>query len=227
MTVSIHQPLYLPYFGLFQKIYESDVFVFLDDVQYSNDNWQDYNVIKTPQGITRIRIPVDGKFGDRICDIRTKDELGWKKKHLKTIEYNYKRAPHFHEVVGVVFPLIREEYQSLSELNEAVITGIVHRLHIKTRILRSSEICAEGKKEERVINICKQVGATTYLSGTGASVYQEKRDFERAGLKLRYITLKKPEYRQLWGSNADGLSFLDYLMNVGFVLPAEWRGGQE
>ena len=59
MIVAIHQPLYLPYYGFFQKAAQADTFVFLDNVQYSNNNWQDYNTIKTPQGTMRLRVPVE------------------------------------------------------------------------------------------------------------------------------------------------------------------------
>ena len=86
MVISIHQPDYIPYLGYFYKMSQSDKFVFLDDAQYSNDNMHNWNKIKTPQGELRLKIPVENHLGDAINKVRTKDELGWREKHLKTIE---------------------------------------------------------------------------------------------------------------------------------------------
>ena len=95
MIVSIHQPDYLPWLGYFNKIALSDVFIFLDDAQFSTDNIHNWNRIKSPQGELKIKIPVEQKLGYKINEVRTKDELGWREKHLKSISMFYKRAPFF------------------------------------------------------------------------------------------------------------------------------------
>ncbi len=90
MVISIHQPNYFPWLGYFYKIAQSDVFVLLDDVQFSNEGMHNYHYIKTPQGSLRLKIPVEQHIGDLIMEVKTKDFLGWKEKHIKTIEANYK-----------------------------------------------------------------------------------------------------------------------------------------
>ena len=92
MKISIHQPDYISYLGYFYKISKSDIFVFLDDAQFSNDNMHHWNRIKTPQGECRLKIPVEQHLGDPINRVRTKDELKWKQKHLKTLEMNYTKS---------------------------------------------------------------------------------------------------------------------------------------
>jgi hypothetical protein len=87
--VSIHQPNYIPWLGYFYKIAQADIFVFLDDVQFSNQGMQNYHYIKTPQGPFRRKIPVKKTFGENINQVLINNDLDWRKKHLKTIEVNY------------------------------------------------------------------------------------------------------------------------------------------
>ena len=106
MKVAIHQPDYIPYLGFFYKMYKSDLFIYLDDAQFSNEAAHNFNKIKTPQGVLRVKFPVEMKFGDPINHVRPKDELKWKERHLKTIEMNYKKAPFFSDI----YPSLKEVY---------------------------------------------------------------------------------------------------------------------
>ena len=46
MKIAIHQPEHFPYMGFFQKMKAADVFVILDDVQYTKGNFQNRNRFK-------------------------------------------------------------------------------------------------------------------------------------------------------------------------------------
>ena len=141
MVVSIHQPDYIPWLGLFYKMSLSDVFVYLDDAQYSNEAAHNFNVIKTANGEFRLKFPVDYKFGDTILEVRPKDELKWKEKHLKTIELNYKKAPFFDEIFPNFKETLMAEYKNVAELNIAINNFIANGFGIlPKRILRSSEM---------------------------------------------------------------------------------------
>lgn len=223
MIVAIHQPLYLPYYGFFQKAAQADTFVFLDNVQYSNNNWQDYNTIKTPQGTMRLRVPVEVRFGQKICEARPRDELRWAAKHKKVIEMNYRRAKHFEEVSSSIFGIIGSPHSSLAELNVALCREFIRRMGLKTNLVLASSLQVSGKKEGLVIDICKELKATEYLSGRGAAAYQQGDHFTENGIELTYLEPKEPSYKQLWGTPAAGLSFLDYFMNSGFRRPVEWE----
>ena len=113
MIISIHQPDYIPYLGYFYKISKSDKFVFLDDAQFSNNNMHNWNKIKTPQGELRLKIPVAQSLGDSIMSVRTKDELKWKEKHLKTIEMNYSKSTFFLEFFPECKKLLLKEYNNI------------------------------------------------------------------------------------------------------------------
>lgn len=216
MKVSIHQPDYIPYLGYFYKIYLSDAFVYLDDAQYSNNNLHDKNKIKTANGEVTLKIPVEHSFGDPINKVKTRDNLGWKQKHLKTILMNYKKAPCFEEIYPQFEELLMRDYESLSELNIAVNNFFIKGFSLTDKIYRSSDLGLTSLREERVIDICASLGADEYISGHGASVYQEEEHFSERGIKLTYTDYQPIEYNQLWKEFIPNMSALDYVLNCGF-----------
>ncbi len=215
-VVAIHQPDYIPWLGLYYKMAHSDIFVYLDDAQYSNEADHNVNVIKTANGAFRLKIPVEQHLGNLINEVRTKDELRWKEKHLKTIQMNYSKAPHFKEIFPGFEKVILSDYKSISELNMAINTFICSGFGIKPKIILSSDMPITTVREERVIDICKYVGGDEYLSGNGARVYQTEEHFTDKGLKLSYLDYKPIEYSQLWGEFLPCMSAIDYIFNCGF-----------
>ena len=218
-TISIHQPNYIPWLGYFYKIDQSDVFVFLDDAQFSNEGMQNYHYIKTPQGSYRLKIPVNSKFGENINEIKTRDELGWKKKHLRTIEMNYKKAKHFEEVFSDYSSLLSDNYSDLSHLDISIIKHICIKFGISTDFINSSQMELNTKREEKVLDICSALNSNIYYSGTGAKAYQDEENFNKRGIELRYSVFKPFEYPQLWGDFQSNVSVIDYLMNCGY----DWK----
>lgn len=215
-TIAIHQPNYIPWLGYFYKIFQSDVFVFLDDVQYSNEGMQNYHYIKTPQGSFRLKIPVNSKFGLNINEINTRDELGWKKKHLKSIEMNYKKSKHFEDVFPEYSSLILDEYEGLADLDISIIKHICKKFGIQTEFALSSKMELNSKKEQKVLDICSTLNGNIYYSGTGAKAYQNEENFKERGIELRYSEYFPFEYPQLWGDFQSNVSVIDYLMNCGY-----------
>lgn len=216
MIVSIHQPDYIPYIGYFYKIAQSDIFVFLDDAQFSNDNMHHWNRVKTPQGECRLKIPIGYSFGDNINQVRTRNELKWREKHLKTIKMNYSRAEHFNAVFSQFKEIVMGEYSSLAAMNIAINRFICDGFGLKPKFYRTSEIDINTVKEQRVIDICLAVGGKTYLSGNGARAYQVDEHFSDRGLTLLYTNYRPFEYKQLWSEFIPNMSILDYVFNYGF-----------
>ena len=219
MIISIHQPNFAPYLGYFYKIYKSDVFVFLDDTQFSTGNFQNYNYIKSAQGKLRLALPVEYSFGDNINTVVIKDN-GWEKVLLDKLRYNYKNAPYFSEVFNDISGIINsQKWIYLYELNMAIIKMTCNRMGFKTRFVLASDLSIESKKEEKVLDICETLGATEYLSGHGAEVYQSEDSFNQRGIQLTYTDFEDQPYNQLWGEYISNLSILDYLFNCGYRNP--------
>lgn len=218
-VVAIHQPDFIPWLGFYYKAAHCDQFVWLDDAQYSNMAAHNFNFIKTSQGRYTLKVPVEQHLGDPIISVRTRDELGWKKKHLMTLEMNYKRARHFDEFFPMISRVILGDHRNIAELNIEMNSMILEGFGIMRPYVRTSEMnfSFEGR-EDRIIEICSALGAAEYLSGNGARVYQDGKHFEARGVKLSYLDYKPIEYRQLWPKVGfiDCLSVVDYIFNCGF-----------
>lgn len=217
--IAIHQPNYLPWLGYFYKISRSDCFVFLDDVQYSNTGMHNFHYIKSPKGPVRLKIPVQQTLGDKIDKVRTKDELGWKMKHLRIIEANYDKAKFFEEIYTDFRNLLIRDYQSLSDLNASIIRFVSTKLEMNTEFINSSELNITTTREEKVLDLCTALNADIYYSGTGARIYQKEENFNKRGIELRYLDFKPFKYTQLWNGFIQNVSILDYLMNCGY----DWK----
>lgn len=217
-VVSIHQPCYIPYLGVFYKIWQSDKFVYLDDAQYSNGYVFDWNRIKTPQGEARLKVPTARVFGQLLTEVVPKDFLKWKDKHLKTIRMNYKKAPFFNEVFSDFADCLLSEYDSLADLNMATMNLFIDKFGWKIPVYRSSDMKLDSRAEARVIEIVKRVGGDVYLSGNGGRNYQTEEHFTKEGIKLVYSGFQSVAYQQLWGEFVPNLSVLDYCMNEGYEI---------
>lgn len=216
MICSIHQPNYIPYIGIFYKMSRSDVFCYLDDAQFSNNGMHNYNSILTSNGVCRLKATVEYRFGDSINKVRTKNDSKWKENHLKTLRMNYAKAPYFHEVFPKFESLLMQDYPSLASMNEEISTWIASEFGFRTMFVRSSDLSINTLREERVIDICKAVGADVYYSGHGAKSYQDEKDFEKEGISLVYTDYVPVKYHQMWGKEEENLSVLDYVFNMGF-----------
>ena len=95
-TVTIHQPEYLPWIGFFDRIYQTDIFVILDDVQYQKNGFINRNKVKNYNGWQWITVPVEGKSTRKnINEVIISNQEEWGEKQWKCLLYNYSRAPYF------------------------------------------------------------------------------------------------------------------------------------
>ena len=74
--IAILQSNYIPWKGYFDIIQKSDVFVIYDEVQYTKNDWRNRNLIKTPNGLEWLTIPVkqnnlDQKINETFVCIKT------------------------------------------------------------------------------------------------------------------------------------------------------------
>ena len=213
MIVSIHQPAYIPWLGYFDKIAKSEVHIFLDDVEYSKNNLFNRNKIKTPQGWMWLTIPVYYKSNMLICETKIVNTFNWRKKHWYSIKTNYSKAEHIEEYSDEIEGLYLKDWENLADFAISMNKKISEILGIKVKFLKSSELKVSGKRNEKLINLCKAVGADTYLSGQGARIYIDEKLFLRNDVKIIYQTFIYPRYRKLWGEFIPNLSVLDFLFN--------------
>jgi hypothetical protein len=216
MRVAIHQPQYLPWLPYCAKAAGCDVFVYLDTVQFQKNGVQNRNQIKTAQGAKWLTVPVNASLGQSIRETRIADQR-WQKKHIASIQQNYARAPFLAAFNAGLRPLLEHTWESLCELNVAVTEWMLDCLGIGCKRVRASQLNATGAKDDLVIDICGELGATLYLSGKGAKDYQDEAKFLKQGIRLHYHEYHSQIYEQCYpeaGFIAD-LSALDLILNVG------------
>ena len=216
MKAVIMQPTYLPWVGLFDLIDQSDVFVFLDNVQFEKQSWQQRNKIKTPQGWIWLTVPVLQSLGQKINEVKINNNSNWKEKHLKSIQYNYDKAPYFKKYFKFFEETYNTNWECLADLNIHIIKWTSDQLNIKNKFVNSSSMNIKGRKTELLVDICKKLNADAYLSPLGSVMYIEENNlFERDGIKLEYQHFEHPIYKQLWGDFMPYMSVIDLLFNEG------------
>ncbi len=217
MLVAIHQPEHLPWLGFFEKMQRADLFVLLDDVQFSKGDFQNRNRVKGSAGVQWLTVPVVHKFPQKINDVEIAGD-DWRQKHWKTLVSCYSRSPHFEKLVPVFEEFYGRQWKKLGELNVSAIQLLARLLHVEKKIVLSSELNVAGQKSDLILNICKQVGATAHYSGVMGGAYLERESFRQAGIEIVVQSFDHPTYQQLFMKKqgfVPNLSVLDLLFNYG------------
>jgi hypothetical protein len=225
--IAILQSNYIPWKGYFDLIAAVDEFVLYDDVQFTKNDWRNRNRIKTPQGAQWLTVPVGDGIHRRIRDVELQPR--WQARHWKTIEANYRRAPHFEAIASWLRPLyLQEEHHNLSAMNRRFIQAVCDHLGVRTRIRNSWDYVLGVGRTDRLADLCVQAGATEYVSGPSARDYIDPAVFERAGVHLAWFDYDGyPEYPQLWGAFTHHVSIVDLLFNCGPLSPRYMRYVQQ
>lgn len=224
--IAILQSNYIPWKGYFDMIAAVDEFILYDDMQYTRRDWRNRNQIKTPQGIQWLTVPVSvkGKYHQTIRETEI-DGTDWAAAHWRALQQNYRRAPHFAEIAQWLEPIyLQESYTHLSQLNRRLIEAICRYLSIKTTISNSWDYTLQDGKTERLVDLCVKAGGSEYISGPAARDYIDEGLFSAAGIKLSWFDYAGyPEYPQMWGEFAHGVTILDLLFNCGRDAPRYMR----
>ena len=216
MIVAIHQPEYLPWLGFFKKMMNVELFVFLDDVQFRKKGWQNRNRIRINDGTTLLSIPVHTHSYPKINEVTIDNEKNWSIRHKKSILYNYARAPYFDEIKDFIESIFEKKFQYLVDLNTEIIKFIMNELEIKSKIVFSSELEISKKGSDRVLDICKAVGADHYITGTfWAESNLRVEEFKKSNIDVEFQKFQHPIYKQIHGEFIPEMSIIDLLFNEG------------
>jgi hypothetical protein len=217
--IAILQSNFIPWKGYFDMINKVDEFVIYDDAQYTRRDWRNRNLIKTPEGVKWLTIPVEvkNKFRQTIRETKVSDH-NWIKKHLGTIKHNYTGTKHFGEIndwISMIYERCEKEI-FLSEINLLFIREVTGYLGIKTKISFSTDYILEGDKSGKAMNICLQSGAKEYLTGSAAKAYLDTEAFNKAGIKVTWMDYSGyEEYPQLYPPFTHNVSIIDLIFNTG------------
>ena len=222
MRVAIHQPEYLPWLGYFNKVRLCDLLVIEDQVQYRRQRFQNRNAIKTPMGPRWLTVPIHHNSLHTMINmvrINNKIEHGsvWHERHLRTLRANYGRAKFFDDYIDAINSVYQKDWQLLADCNIALLKVLFRILGINVRTKRASELGVTTAKNERIIEICKRVGADVYVTGRGGLNYLNKQLFEADGITVLLNDYKHPSYSQRFMKLGfiPNLSVVDLIFNHG------------
>ena len=217
MILTAHQPVYLPWLGLFHKIALADKFVFFNQVQYLPKDWMNRNKIKSVSGEILLTVPVlrKGYRNKKTSEIEINNETNWQEKHLKTIIQNYKKTPFFENYIDFFEDIYTKKWEYLADLNEQMLRWFLKKLEINVEFLKASDFDFIGNKSDLVLDMCKKLNVSTYIFGKLGEDYAEIDNFKNAGINIVFQNYNHPTYKQLYKNFIPNLSVLDLLFNYG------------
>lgn len=217
MILTAHQPVYLPWLGLFHKIALADLFISFDQVQYQPKDWNNRNRIKTAHGPIWLTVPVlrKGYLDKTIGDIEINNVEPWARKHWRSLKIAYAKAPYFVRYAEFFEDTYHRRWDTLVELNIYMLRWFLEILNIRVPVRSAGEWQFQGEKSALVLDMCKQVGASQYIFGALGRDYADVPAFEAAGVEVHFQDYRHPNYPQLHGAFAPYLSIVDLLFNCG------------
>jgi hypothetical protein len=217
MIVTAHQPSYLPWAGYFNKISQSQVYVFLDHVLPSKGDWVNRVKIKTNYGAKYLTVPIIKKnfLKSRISELLIDNEKDWKSKHLNLIYSNYNKSKYFINYFNKLEKIYSHKWKYIADLNFRLLSFFLEELSIKVEILKSSEMNLIKKKSDLIVEICKKTSATKFIFGEMGINYADEESFRENNIKIYFQKFLPIQYNQLYGSFLPNLSIIDLLFNCG------------
>jgi hypothetical protein len=212
MIIAVHQPNYIPWLGLFDKINKSDKFVCLDTVKRSRGDYLNRNIVPSNSSYAWLTVPLktNGSLGTPIKDIQIVEQQRWKEKHLKTIKHAYSKSPYFNEFYQPLEEILFSEESSIANLNIKIIEFGMSAFQINKEILRASTLNLNTSKSDLILEICQKISATTHIFGALGRDYVDLNSFAKHGIKVVFQDFNCPQYRA--GENfKPNWSFLDAL----------------
>ena len=217
MILTAHQPVYLPWLGLFHKIALADLFCYFDIVQYQKKDYNNRNKIKTSSGELWLSVPVESKnhFDKNVSEILI-IQNNWVKKHVKSIELNYKKTLYFNEYFSELKDILYDESKgTLGNLNFKLLEYFKMCLKINTPIVKGSDYEFNGKGSDLVLDMCVKLNADKYIFGEQGENYADEESFNKAGVDIYFQKYNHPVYTQKGGKFLPYMSIIDLLFNEG------------
>ena len=240
MKLAIMQPYFFPYIGYYQAIYAVDKYILYDKVNFVKKSWLSRNRLLALNGdISFFNVELKEKSSTKkIHEIELIESNSWRKKILNFIYHNYKKTKYFEEVFPIIESVVNYPTNKLNDINFQSVFSICNYLGITTEISSDSskyerlehELNLLNLKSDyfeninleipdakvfRVLKICKEENASTYINAIGGQALYNKKDFNKNGIELFFINTHEYQYNQLSKNFITHLSIIDVVMNCG------------
>jgi len=216
MIVSINQPSYLPWPGYFDRIVKSDVHVVLDCVQFEKGSYTNRNWIMSKNGPLLLTMPVlHQSINDKIVNKSINNSKDWQKKHILSISQSYSKSPYYKKYITKLQNYYNLKFDYLGDALREGTNFFMRELSVDTPLLYCSEMDVSGSKSNLILNICKSLGASIYISGPFGRNYLNYSMFKDEGIEIVYHEFNQTLYNDLHDINHPNFSIIDLMFNYG------------
>ena len=214
MIMAANQPYFVPYIGYWQLINAADVFIIGDDYTYIKGGWINRNRIMENGMVKFFNIELAHVSSSKNINELFLSDAFKKEEKLKKLRNAYRKAPHFDAGYALMEQVFSCDEKNLAVFLEHSIRCICDYLGITTKIIRSSDIPgnSEFKREYRIFDQCRFLGADTYINAIGGQKLYDYQQFHDHGIKLGFIQTEDIRYPQFWYDFEPGLSIIDVIM---------------
>jgi hypothetical protein len=169
---AIHQPNLVPWLPYFEKMRSVDVFVIMTHAQFSKGGHLNRFNHDNQWYTMSVNHGIEPLMQKRYVNY----ESDWR----KIID----RLPQFASIFA---DLAVVPSANLVAMNISIIMRLRMLLGIETEIVMDKKSCA--RSTERLVEICREVGADSYLAGASGKAYLDLSKFEDAGIAVEFQDL--------------------------------------
>lgn len=219
MKVAIHQPNFIPWIGLFDKINAVDKFIVLDHVQATRGkSWINRNKIKFNNQLRWLTIPIKRANFQIIRDIEINYDSNFIKSHLGMQKQEFQKKIFFSKYYEFFYELYNQKEKNLIDFNLKIINFFCKELNIETEFISSSDLVGQHKYlknlsgNDLVLELCKVVNSESYLSGVGCKDFILPNSFNEN--KIKFI-FQNSNFKKFETPSGEQLSILDHAYRNG------------
>jgi len=207
------QPYFMPYIGYFQLMAAVDKYIVYDDVNYIKGGWVARNNLIIGGKKQMFHIELSGASPNKLFnEICIRDDF---RKLRKTLQMNYSKASYYNQAMELMENVFSYEDKRLSHFIANSFRQILSYLSIDTELIMSSDLQKGNtlKGKDKVIDICRRLGANTYYNAIGGQELYSKEEFQKHGIELYFVKPQEVAYPQTITPFVPWLSMIDVLMN--------------
>lgn len=214
-TVVISQPMLFPWPGFFEQLMLADVYIFLDDVQFSKGSFTNRVQLRFGVESKWMSIPLAQKGAFHRIDELMEADHEWRSAHREMVRQSLRGAPYLDHALTLVDQCYRHD--GIRELLTASIELPAGYLEIakSQKRLRACSLGVPGSSWQRVLGLVKAVGGTRYVTGHGAAHYLDHEAFEAAGVEVDYMQYSLTEWPRGGARFVPYVSILDLIAFAG------------
>jgi hypothetical protein len=214
MKLAIMQPYFLPYIGYFQLIAAVDVFVVYDNIKYTKKGWINRNRMLSNGAAATFSLPL--RSDSDLLDVRDRELSADfdRRRLLNRFEGAYRNAPQFAPTFELVKRIVNDDHTNLFDYILHSLIELCAYLQIETEIRVSSTVDIDHtlRGQDKVLALCKALGATEYLNASGGTELYSVQQFAANGIELGFLRSSPVEYAQGGAEFIPWLSMIDVLM---------------